>query len=297
MSRALVSVPLALSLLLASCGKAAVEDKALEQVLAARQARLDSAMTGADSGGPVARWILPDRLAEISGLTVRPDGRLFAHDDETGRIWEIDYRRGQILKEFTLGPPVVLEDFEAIAAVADTFWMLTSAGTLYTFGEGEDGGGTAYRSIDTGLRDRCQFEGMAYDSTASELLLACKNVEDGGANDTMLIFRWPLDQDSATTLPEPIAVPVTAIVGDLGWDKIEPSDITVDPRDGSYLVVASGQQLIFAVTRTGEVLFSRTLPEGHDQPEGLAITPDHLILLSDEANTGPAVITAYRRLE
>src|SRR5690606_745546 len=115
-----------------------------------------------------------------------------------------------------------------IAAVGDTFWMLTSAGTLYSFGEGEDGGGTAYRSIDTGLRDLCQFEGMAYDSTASELLLACKNVEDGGANDTMVIFRWPIGQDSAATIPERIVVPTAAIVGDLAWDKIEPSDITVD---------------------------------------------------------------------
>jgi hypothetical protein len=51
------------------------------------------------------------------------------------------------------------------------------------------------------------------------------------------------------------------------------------------------------ITPAGGVVASRSLPPGHAQPEGLAITRDNLLLVSDEAATGPAMLTAYRRPE
>ena len=138
---------------------------------------------------------------------------------------------------------------------------------------------------------------MAYDSLANRLVFACKNVEDGGANDHMRMYFWPLQQDStALQAPTEVRVPLAAIVGNLGWPKIEPSDITVNPVNGNYRIVASGQKALFEVTPAGEVVFSRALPSGHDQPEGLAMTKD-LMIISDEAVAGPAVITVYRRQE
>lgn len=282
------------------CVRGAEANEALQGTLAARQARLEQVLTGPDTVSPetpVLRWILPDRLAELSGLTLTTDQRLFTHGDEFGKVYEIDYRRGVIVKEFSLGPPLVMDDFEAIAAVGDTLFMLTDRGVLYRFAEGADGDGVPYSMIDTGLGATCQFEGMAFDSSASRLVLACKNVEDGGRNDTTMFFLWPLDRDSASVGQplESIRVSSAAIIGTLGWPKVEPSDITVDPRSGNYVVVASGQKGIFEITPTGEVVYSRQLPTAHAQPEGLAITRDNLLLISDEANTGPAVLTAYRR--
>jgi hypothetical protein len=140
---------------------------------------------------------------------------------------------------------------------------------------------------------------MAFDSAANSLVLACKNVRDGGVNDAMVLYKWPLGNDSTATglPPAAIRVPLAAIAGTLGWTKIEPSDITVDRRTGNYLIVASGQKALIEITPVGEVVFSRALPTGHAQPEGLAITRDNLMLVSDEANQGPAVLTAYRRQE
>ena len=53
----------------------------------------------------VARWILPHDLDELSGLALTPDGRLLAQGDERGKISEIDYRRGIIVKQFTRRAP------------------------------------------------------------------------------------------------------------------------------------------------------------------------------------------------
>ena len=198
----------------AGCGKGEAAERARERTLAARQVRLDRALAEPDRlqpDAPVARWILPDRLGEISGLTLTEDQRLFAHGDEFGRVYEIDYRRGVIVKEFSLGPPLVPDDFEAIAVARDTMFMLTDAGVIYRFTEGEDGAGVEYSTLDTGLGALCQFEGMAFDSTTNSLVLACKNVEDGGANDHMRAYRWPLDRDSSTVdTPAPTAASVIA---------------------------------------------------------------------------------------
>ena len=83
----------------AGCGKGEAAERARELTLAARQVRLDRALAEPDRlqpDAPVARWILPDRLGEISGLTLTEDQRLFAHGDEFGRVYEIDYRRGVV---------------------------------------------------------------------------------------------------------------------------------------------------------------------------------------------------------
>jgi uncharacterized protein YjiK len=284
---------------LGACWEPADPEAELAATLDARQARFETMLARADTlppDTPVLRWILPDRLAEVSGLALSADGRLFAHGDETGRIVEIDYRRGLIAREWSLGPPVVLDDFEAITAVGDTLVMLTSKGRLYRFRAGEDDDGVPYGIIDTGLGDRCQFEGMTYDPLAGALILACKNVEDGGANDVVLLYRWPWGRDSTATDPLiEVRVAAADVIGDKGWSKVEPSDIAVDPRSGNYVLVASGQKGVFEVTPTGQVVASRALPPGHAQPEGLAITQDGLMLVTDEAVEGPAVLTGYRR--
>ena len=296
-----VAVCLSVSAVLA-CGPRIDPEEALQHRLAERQARLEQTLAAPENlqpDAPVARWILPDRLAELSGMTLTSDDRLFAHGDESGSVFQIDYRRGVIVKEFALGPPGVMADFEAIAAVGDSLILMTSGGVLYRFVEGEDGEGVAYSTVDTGLGDRCEFEGMAFDSLSNSLILACKNVEDDGRNDVMLLYRWPLGGDSTGMVlpPAEIQVPLAAIVGRLGWDKIEPSDIGISPLTGNYVIVAAGQQGLVEITPAGGAVSSRLLPRGHAQPEAMAITHDNLLLLGDEAAGGEAVLTVYRRQE
>lgn len=296
-ARLLACVAVAAALM--ACQGGADADAAIESLLAKRQARLDRAIAEPihlQPSAPIARWILPDELAELSGLALTTDDRLFAHGDEFGQVFEIDYRRGVIVKSFSLGPPLVIDDFESIAVAGDTMFMLTSKGILYRFAEGEDGGGVPYTTVDTKLGAMCEFEGMTYDSTANALVLACKNVEDEGRNETMLMYLWPVDRDSTWTGPTAeIRVSVAAIVRGDGWRKIEPSDIAINPANGNYRIVAAGQKALYEVTRNGEVVFSRALPSGHAQPEGLALSRDNLMLVGDEATTSPAVLTVYRR--
>jgi hypothetical protein len=60
------------------------------------------------------------------------------------------------------------------------------------------------------------------------------------------------------------------------------------------VIIASHEKGLIVVTPGGEVVRSEALPGDHRQPEGVAITPDSILLVSDEANVKPPAITLYR---
>jgi uncharacterized protein YjiK len=285
--------------------------------LARRATQFDKAVaapdSGANEGGAVARWILPDKLKEISGLALTADGRLLGHGDQKGHVFEIDYRRGVLVKEFTLAKDkeAVKGDFEAIAIANDRLFLLESDGKLYEFREGADGANVDFSIQDTGLKPRCEFEGLAFDKTINSLLLACKKVHDKSLKDSLVIYRWKLAGDNATRLSR-LTVPLKLAIGSNEWDGLHPSDITVDPFHGNYVLIASRENALIEITPAGAVVLSRPLPGTHEQAEGVAITRDSLLIISDEAGNPktdpakhpnrapddpghrPAVVTVYR---
>jgi hypothetical protein len=284
---------------IAGCRQSAAGEPAPDGILAQREARLEQALGGADSvasDAPVARWLLPARLKEISGLALTADDRLFTHGDELGRIVEVDYRRGVIVKEFSVGSPVIRGDFEALTVVRDTLVLLTSDGILYRFVEGADHAVVPYTRLDTELGDLCEFEGMAFEPSSNILLLACKQVHDKALKGSLVIVRWSLGPEAASGegLWSPLAIPLADIIGTHAWDQFEPADMAIHPVTGNYLLVASRQKGLVEVSASGAVVSARSLPPGHEQAEGVAITRDDLLVISDEAKGVPAMITVYR---
>lgn len=262
-----------------------------------RVTRLIEALAEADSGAsrgkPVARWLLPPELAEISGLALTPDGRLFAHNDESARITELDYRRGTVIKQFFIGKKGLKGDFEGLAYAEDRFFLLSSDGMLYEFREGAEGERVDYTAHDTHLGKECEFEGVAYDSAASGLVLACKHVGVRKFKDMLVLYRYSLADSGGTKLSE-LTVPFSEAIGKNGWKNLRPTDITVDPLSGNYVLVAAQEQAILEITPAGAVVFSRPLGGRHPQSEGIAITRDSILIISDESINAPATITLYR---
>lgn len=303
----------------AACGTA--ESRARENPDASelnrRSGTFEKTVAARDSverlGGAVARWMLPGKLHEISGLALTEDGRLLGHGDARGHVFEIDYRRGVVVKEFTLARDgqTVKADFEGITVANGTVYLLASDGSLYEFKEGRDGDQVAFTRYDPGLQAACEFEGLAYDKAINSLLLACKKVHDKSRKDSLVVFRWRLAGDSASRLSH-FTVPLVLAVGANGWDGLHPSDITVEPVHHNYVIIASREHAMVELTPSGAVIFSRPLPGEHPQAEGVAITTDSLLIISDEAgsskqNAGthpnraaadsvprPAVISVYR---
>src|SRR5688572_20175964 len=90
-----------LSIILAGGASACRPGSAAESAeVKARAAEVKKRIVAArsDSTGetPIAKWLLPAQLREVSGLARLPDGRLLAHNDERSRVFVIDPMTGVI---------------------------------------------------------------------------------------------------------------------------------------------------------------------------------------------------------
>jgi uncharacterized protein YjiK len=242
---------------------------------------------------PLARWILPEDLGEISGLALTADGRILAHNDERAMVTVIDPRRGAILRRFDVGHAEMHADLEGITVADGHIYMVTSNGRLYEFHERGDSDPVPYALHDTQLGKECEFEGVAFDSAARALVLACKNVSTKALKDHLVLYRWSVETDGPARLTT-VSIPLAQVVRGNDWKDLHPSDITVDPATGNYVIVAAQERALVELTPSGTVVRTLSLPENHVQSEGVAITPDGLLIVSDEAKTGPATITLYR---
>lgn len=262
-------------------------------VLEARMDRLTTSLGDTDRGEsrdePIARWMLPTSLAELSGLALTADGRLFAHNDEVARVTEIDYRRGTVIKQFFVGH--LRGDFEGLACADDRFYLLSSDGILYEFHEGTNGERVEYAAHNTGLGKECEFEGVTYDASAGALVLACKNSR-AKHRGNLVLYRYRLGGDGEET--SELSIPHSEVIGKNDWKQLRPTDITVDPSSGNYVLVAAQEKALVAVTPAGGVILSRPLGGRHPQPEAIAITQDHILIIGDESSRTAATITLYR---
>ena len=284
-----------LALVTAACTGPEDSQAATNRATAAREARIAQVLAApvTDSGqqSPVAVWVLPQELAEISGLTETPDGLLLAHADERARVAAVHPRKGVLERRFTLGAGV-RGDFEGITMAGDTVFMITSNGVIYRFHAGADGEQVRFETQDTNLGKECEFEGIVWEPATSSLILACKTVFVEEFENQVVLYRIPPADTRA--LPTPVAIPLERIAGSNGWKSFHPSDITVDPSSGNYVIISSQERALVEVTPTGDVVRSESLPERHRQPEGVTITRDGLLIIGDEARQGSASITLYR---
>ena len=248
-----------------------------------------SFLAGYDFDEPTRRFSLPGRLDEISGLAFTPDGRLFGHDDERGRVHEIDPRTGEVGKRFDLGSDLARDDFEGIAVVGERFFLVSSAGRLYEFREGSDEENMRYRMTDSGLGRGCEIEGLDHDPADDALVFACKTADDDG--DRIVIRRISMDPEVGW-LPE-IHVRRSELDA-VGVDEdFRPSALLVLPG-GTYLMASAVEESLLEVDREGRVLGGVDLSSRiHPQPEGLALGEDGTLYIADEQNEEDATLTAY----
>jgi len=264
-------------------------ETARKQELARRIALADA---NPSKAVPIAMWIMPPELREISGLALTSRGTVLTHDDNIGRVYEIDPKTGILLKAFSLKNHPK-GDFEAITIAGTDVFLLESKGRIFQFKEGANGQEVPYTIHDTGLEKECEFESMAFEADSSRLVLVCKKFLASKAPKEVLIYRWPLPLGDPMTMTT-VKVPIKDVIGSNPWTNFHPSDVNIDPFTKNYVIVASKEKGLVEITPDGEVVRSVPLPGDHRQPEGIAITKDSILLVSDEANVKPPAITLYR---
>jgi uncharacterized protein YjiK len=240
---------------------------------------------------PVAHWVMPESLQEISGLARNDAGRLLTHGDERGEVFTLDERTGKVLARWALqGTPH--DDFEGIAVAGKTVYLMTSSGHIYTTREGADGEEVPWTKAKTGLGKLCELEGLAWDPKDRVLLLPCKVPRTVDTSGDVVVFRWSVDQK---TLAEPayLRFPLKALTAAIGATEFHGTSVELDPRSGHFLVLSSHHRAVVELSHDGKFLGAVALTHvSHKQPEGLTIGPDRLYI-SDEGRKRDGTVTVY----
>lgn len=255
----------------------------------------------------LSRWLeaephrvrLDRELTEVSGLAVDGQGAIWAHDDERGVVHRIDPETGETTERRVLGPAPVRGDFEGLAFDGRRFHLVTSTGTLLSFGPGSGEAVDAYGIRRTDAEDVCEVEGLDFDPERRTLVLACKTIRERGRRGHLLLLEvdLPEEQDGLDDPPLPAAVRVEVSPDRLAAAGIEgrisPSGLTRSPR--GWLVVAARERRILEIDDEGRILDAARLPSRHRQAEGIVVTSDTLLNLADEGGRGRAHLTRYVR--
>jgi uncharacterized protein YjiK len=225
---------------------------------------------------------LSPALAEISGLALSANGHLYAHDDEQGRIYVLEGLTGKILRNFDLGRGLVREDFEGIAVVGQSVWLVTSGGTLYEFSDPGHAGKAAYTTYKTALSRRNDVEGLCYDPENNELLLACKEFADTGNAGDRAVYAFSLTKK--TLQPKPRFILSRKQLSKITDRKNTGfSGIERHPESGTFFLISSKGQYIVELSPDGKILGHARFPKNaHAQPEGITFLRGGELVIADE---------------
>jgi hypothetical protein len=170
---------------------------------------------------------------------------------------------------------------------------MTSDGQLFSAVEGADGEHVKFQEFDTGLGRYCELEGLGQNRVNGSLLLACK--ETRSKSDELKIFVFSVTDSGVSALSD-IIVPEKAITDLTKRKRVSPSGITIEAESGRHIVVAARQHTIFQISGDGKLLDAIILPnkKHHRQAEGIEITSDGRLLISDEGGHGKARLAVYR---
>jgi uncharacterized protein YjiK len=246
---------------------------------------------------PVFVYELDMGLEEISGLAVNEEGRLFAHNDEIGSIFELDPKNGRIIKWFYLGPNKIYEDFEAVAVAGEEFYLITSNGLLYKFYDQPDGKYSSYEKIRTGFTNSFEIEGMCYDPKTNSLLMASKKFAGKDYRDSRAVYSFKLKTNKLEEKPR-FVIPLSELKKKFDIKDFSPSGIELDSKTGNFLILSSGERGILEITAKGQILSYQALnKDNHPQPEGIAILQDGTLLIADEGGNKRGKLTGYRKTD
>lgn len=253
---------------------------------------------------PDARFELPSVLDEISALTMLDDRHLGAVQDEKGTLYVLDAATGAVVHTHDFGKQ---GDYEGVERVRAFVVVLRSDGRLYVIDDWTADESDA-RVVETGLHGSCDAEGLAFDTEATRLLIACKEQPGRDYRGTRTIYAF----DPSTNRLDPVPAFVIrreALAGEddglsdavrslvepvFDFNAFKPSALAVHPLTGEVYVLSSVRTVLLVLDRAGAVVARWPLSESLlPQPEGLAFAPDGTLFIASEADGGTAVVLRF----
>ena len=251
---------------------------------------------------------LPSELKEISGITFLSKNKIACVQDEKGTVYVYDIHKDKLKESIDFGGN---KDYEAIANVNDTIYVLRSNGDIYEIDDLESAGVTSINHH-TFLSKVNNSEGMCYDSKHNRLLVACKGRPEKGSAKKYMKAVYSFDLMTKTMNKQPVLImdpeqivqmadqstPKThSLFGEeKRADQFDPAEIAIEPLTGNYFVLSSVGKRLAVFSPTGVLLCAVNLNQDiYKQPEGLAFSSTGDLVISDEGKNGKGNLVVVGR--
>lgn len=239
--------------------------------------------------GVLQRWEMPASLTEISGIAPYKN-LLAAIQDEDGIIFLVNPASGKVEKEIQFSGP---GDYEGIAIVGETAWVLRADGQLFEVAN-FNSGTPAVRPHATPLGKKQDTEGLTYDAKGNRLLISVKG-KDLTSADTKSVYAYDFKTNQLSTQPVyQLSASGEAAVAKKKKKKdpeIRPSEIALHSNTGDLYVLDGPAYLLYVLDASGVSKSVYTLDKkDFPQAEGLAFTPDGAFYISTEGGKGKGAI-------
>lgn len=238
-------------------------------------------------------WEMPKELTEISANVLVDENRMACVEDNDGIIYIYNLKTKAI--DHTI-PFAGKGDYEGMALVGNTYYILRSDGFLY---EVQPRGNEApqVKTYDLPMESSNDTESLFYDKTHNRLLIGVKEKDLSGANGKG-IYSFDLATKKLSTEATMMVLagehkndnPATSEDGEKKKKKgkkhrgeIKPSDIAIHPTTGEIYILNGPQSELLIADPKGHVKSSVQLPENvFPQPEGLCFSPSNELYISSE---------------
>lgn len=227
-------------------------------------------------------WQMPNKLKEISGLSVIDDKRFACIQDERGIIYIYNTSTEKIEQEIAFGKK---KDYEDIAIAGNAAYVITSSGVITEIND-YSSGNPSVKTYNTTLTAKENIEGLCYDAKNNRLLLAVKD-KDANSKDYKGIYGFNLPDKKFNN--EPIyRIDLNHEVFKKGKKKksvasFSPSGISLHPQTGELyivdgrtprLLVMDGNNNIKSLLKLKNAAFS--------QPEGITFNQTGSLFIANE---------------
>jgi len=171
---------------------------------------------------------LPKQLNEISGLAYAGESLIYTHNDEEGIVFKVSLESGEIIKKLYVGNKKLRKDFEGIAAVNDSLFLVTSSGVLYKFNFPDDERNVEYIKFKTFLSAKYNVEGLCFDKATNSLLLACKDYAGKNLTEYKAIYSFDLSRYELQEEPR-FLINLDSLKNKFNINNFSPTGIEVHP--------------------------------------------------------------------
>jgi len=227
---------------------------------------------------------LPEVLSEVSGISYIKDNLLACVQDELGTIFIYNTDSKKIEKQI---PFAGKGDYEGIALVGSTAYVINSSGVIYEV-SGIDDAKPLVKKYKTYLNAQNDVEALCYDKGNNRLLLANKAEEAEKSRKGIHSF----DIKNKQLAKRPVySIDFNHSVFKTGSKKkkqgIKPSGIAIHPESGDLYIIEGTNPKLLILDKQGKI--KSLVPfSGKDfaQPEGITFNSAGELFISNEGKKG-----------